>query len=112
MPDQPGPHFTLASVLAQRGQTTEAANERKKAGELTRMAVDRQRAIFATNTGSMLLLKNQITDAIVRYQEAVSSDPTYIEAHRGLATALARAGRTAEAEAERRKAIELAPTQP
>ena len=71
------------------------------------MAVNRQRATFATNSGSLLLQKNQITDAIERYQEAVSSDPTYIEAHRGLATALARAGRTAEAEAERQKACNL-----
>ena len=76
MPDQPGPHVTLAGVLAQQGQTAEAAAERKKAAELTRMAVNRQRATFATNSGSLLLQKNQITDAIERYQEAVSSDPT------------------------------------
>ena len=112
MPDQPGPHVTLAGVLAQQGQTAEAAAERKKAAELTRMAVNRQRATFATNSGSLLLQKNQITDAIERYQEAVSSDPTYIEAHQGLATALARAGRTAEAEAERQKAIQLDQAQP
>jgi protein O-GlcNAc transferase len=112
MPEQPGPHVTLASVLAQQGQSTEAAKERKKAAELTRMAVNRQRATFAANTGSMLLLKNQITDAIERYQEAVASDPTYIEAHRGLATALARAGRAAEADAERQKAVQLDQAQP
>ena len=112
MPDQPGPHVTLAGVLAQQGQSTEAAKERKKAAELTRMAVNRQRATFATNTGSMLLSKNQITDAIERYQEAVSSDPTYIEAHRGLANALARAGRTGEADAERQKAMQLGQAQP
>ncbi len=76
------------------------------------MAVNRQRATFAANTGSVLLLRNQITDAIERYQEAVSSDPTYVEAHRGLATALERAGRTAEAEAERQKAAQLEQGQP
>ena len=76
------------------------------------MAVNRQRATFATDTGSMFLLRNQMTVAIERYQEAVSSDPTYIEAHQGLANALARAGRTAEAEAERLKAVQLDQAQP
>src|SRR5216684_4301338 len=112
MPHQPGPHITLANVLAQQGRTTEALAERKKAADLTRVAVNRQRANFTANTGSMLLLKNQVTDAIERYQEAVSSDPTYVEAHRGLATALERAGRTAEAEAERQKAAQLEQGQP
>ena len=112
MPDQPGPHSTLAGILAQQGRTVEAAAERKKAADLTRIAVNRQRANFEANTGSMLLQKNQITDAIERYQEAVSSDPTYVEAHRGLATALERAGRTAEAEAERQKAAQLEQGQP
>ncbi len=112
MPNQPGPHITLASVLAQQGRTAEAASERKKAADLTRTAFNRQRATFEANTGSMFLLKGQFTDAIDRYQEAVSSDPTYVEAHRGLATALDRAGRTAEAEAERRKAAQFEQAQP
>lgn len=112
MPEQPGPHVTLAGVLAQQGQTAEAAAERKKAAELTRMAVNRQRATFATNRGGLLLQQNQITDAIESYQEAVTSDPTYSEGHRGLATALARAGRTAEAEAERQKAVQVDHAQP
>lgn len=112
MPNQPGPHVTLASVLAQQGRTAEAVSERKQASDLTRTAFNRQRATFAANTGSMLLLKDQVTDAIERYQEAVSSDPTYVEAHRGLATALERAGRTAEAQAERQKAAQLDQGQP
>jgi protein O-GlcNAc transferase len=107
MPDQPGPHITLAAVLAEQGKTAEAAAERKKAADLSRTAAYRQRATFAANTGNALLLKGQITDAIERYQEAVSSDPTYIEGHRGLAAALARAGRTSEAETEKQKAVEL-----
>jgi protein O-GlcNAc transferase len=112
MPDQPGPHSTLAGIFAQQGRTAEAAAERRKAAELTRAAVNRQRATFVANTGSMLLRKDQIADAIERYQEAVSSDPTYVEAHRGLATALERVGRTAEAEAERLKAVQLEQGQP
>jgi protein O-GlcNAc transferase len=87
MPQQPGPHVTLAGILAQQGRNAEAVAERKNAADLSRIAVNRQRATFATNTGRALLSKGQITDAIERYQEAVSSDPTYVEAHRGLAAA-------------------------
>jgi protein O-GlcNAc transferase len=112
MPNQPGPHITLASILAQQGRIADAAAERKKAADLARIAVNRQRATFAANTGSALLLKGQITDAIERYQESASSDPTYVEAHRGLAAALDRAGRTAEADAERQKAAQLDQAQP
>jgi protein O-GlcNAc transferase len=107
IPNQPGPHVTLAAVLAEQGRSAEATAERKKAADLTRVAISRQRATFAANTGNALLLKGQITDAIARYQEAVSDDPTYVEAHRGLAMALERAGRTVEAEGERNKAAQL-----
>jgi Flp pilus assembly protein TadD len=108
LPNQPGPHITLAGVLTDQGQKAEAAAERKQAAELTRVAVNRQRATFATNTGNMLLAKGQVADAIDRYQEAVTSDPSYADAHTALATALARQGRTAEAAAEREKAAAVA----
>jgi protein O-GlcNAc transferase len=79
---------------------------------LTRVAVNRQRATFATNTGNMLLAKGQVADALSQFQDAVDSDPDYADAHSGLATALARQGRTAEAAAEREKAAALEkPTQ-
>ena len=84
MPEQPDPHLTLAAVLAQQGQTAEAAAERKKGAELERVAMNRQRATVSTNSGNSLLKKGQVTDAIERYQEALSDDPNYAEAHRGL----------------------------
>ncbi len=112
MPDQPDPHLTLAAVLAQQGQTAEAAAERKKGAELERVAMNRQRATVSTNSGNSLLKKGQVTDAIERYQEALSDDPNYAEAHRGLADALERQGKTAEATAERQKADELEQPQP
>jgi Flp pilus assembly protein TadD len=111
-PQMPGPHITLAGVLAQEGKQPEAAAERKTAAELTRVAVNHQRATFATNTGNMLLEKGQIADAIARYQEALVNDPNFAEAHRQLAIALARSGRTAEAEIERKKAHDLNSPQP
>jgi Flp pilus assembly protein TadD len=99
-------------VFAQQGKQKEAAAERKTAADLTRVAVNHQRATFATNTGNMLFEKGQIADAIARYQEALANDPNFAEAHRQLAVALAREGRTAEAEIERKKADDLQPPQP
>jgi protein O-GlcNAc transferase len=107
LPAQPGPHVTLAGVLAEQGQQQQAAAERKKAADLTRTAVNRQRATFSTNTGNMLMQKGQIADAVEHYQDAVASDPGFAEAHAALASALARQGRGAEAAVERRKAEEL-----
>jgi len=57
-------------------------------------------------------LLHPIADAIARYQEALANDPNFAEAHRQLAVALAREGRTAEAEIERKKADDLNSPQP
>ncbi|HZD76797.1 MAG TPA: tetratricopeptide repeat protein [Acidobacteriaceae bacterium] len=48
-----------------------------------------------------------MADALSHFQDAVDSDPNYADAHSGLATALARQGRTAEAATEREKATAL-----
>ena len=112
LPDQPGPHITLAGVLQEEGQQGGAAAERRKAADLTRVAVNRQRAMFATNAGNALLNRGQIADAIERYQEAIGSDPNYAEAHRQLAAALQQQGRMAEAAAERQRADALTAQNP
>jgi protein O-GlcNAc transferase len=106
-PEQPDSHLTLATVLAQQGNAAEAAAERKKGAELERVLMHRQRATVSTNSGNALLQKGQLTDAIERFQEALSEDPNYAEAHRGLANALKRQGKREEAEAERQKAEKL-----
>lgn len=107
MPDQPDPHLTLATVLAEQGDAGGAAAERKKGADLERVTMKRQRATMSTNSGNSLLQKGQVADAIERYQQALSEDPDYADAHRGLAKALDRQGKKAEAEAERQKAEQL-----
>ncbi len=107
LPGQPGPRITLASVLAAEGKHEEAVALRKEAADLTRVAVNRQRAQFSTNAGNQLLARGQISDAVSRFQEAIAADPSDAEAHRQLAVALDRQGRSAEAGAERAKAVEL-----
>jgi Flp pilus assembly protein TadD len=108
LPNQPSPHISLAAILSQQGDRAGAAAERKKAAELSRLAVSRQRADFALDTGRALLKKGQVIDAVAQLQTAVDADPNYAEAHTALADALDRQGKGADAALERQKAKGLA----
>ena len=83
---------------------------RKEGAELARGAVSRQRANFAMNAGNQLMLRGQIADAIVRYQESIAADSAFAEPHLQLAIAYERQGRPSDAAAERVKAAELSRT--
>jgi protein O-GlcNAc transferase len=107
LPNQPSPHISLAAVLIQQGDPAGAVAERKKAADLSRIAVSRQRANFALDSGRTLLKRGQIADAVVQLQSAVDADPNYAEAHFALADALDRQGRSADAALERQKAQKL-----
>lgn len=112
LPDQPSPHINLASVLMAEGNKTEAIAERRKGAELTRIAVNRQKASFGIDSGALLLKQGKVADALAQYESAVAADPQFAAAHAGLATALERAGRKAEAAEERLKAAELSANAP
>lgn len=107
LPNQPSPHITLAAILSEEGDHAGAVAERKKAAELSRAAVSRQRANFALDSGKALLSRGQLAQAIVQLQTAVDADPTFVEAHMALANALAQQGRSADAAIERQKAQQL-----
>jgi Flp pilus assembly protein TadD len=109
MPDQPSPHIALASILVRQGDTQDAVSERKIAADLSRVAVNRQRANFSLDSGRLLLQRGQINEAITQFQAAVAADPNYAEAHIALAEALNREGRTADAALERQQAQKLSP---
>jgi protein O-GlcNAc transferase len=104
LPGQPDPHLTLAAVLVKQNQPADAATERRKAAELMRSNMNRQRAEVATNAGNSALRNNDVEGSITQFQDALSYDANYAEAHLGLAAALDRKGKTAEAAAERQKA--------
>ena len=106
-PGQPDPHLTLAAVFAKQNQPSEAAAERKAAAELMRAHMNRQRAEVATGSANSALKTGKVDDAIAQFQEALSYDASYAAAHLGMAEALERQGRTAEAAAERAKAAAL-----
>jgi protein O-GlcNAc transferase len=103
-PGQPDPHLTLATVLAKQNQSAEATAERKRAAELMRANMNRQRAEVATNAGNSQLKSGDVEGSITQFRDALSFDGSYAEAHLGLAAALDRQGKTAEAAAERQKA--------
>jgi protein O-GlcNAc transferase len=112
LPNQPSPHISLAAILIQQGDTAGAAEERKKAAALSRIAVSRQRANFALDSGRALLKRGQVADALVQFQAAVDADPSYAETHSALADALDRQGRSADAALERQKAQKLTEAAP
>jgi protein O-GlcNAc transferase len=109
LPQQPDPHLTLAAVLARQNKPEEAKAERAKAAGLMRANMNRQRAEVAAHSGTSLLQNGRVPEAIVEYQNAISFDPSYPEAHLGLADALDRQGKTTDAAAERQKAASIHP---
>jgi len=103
-PSQPDAYLTLASVLVKQHRPDEAVIERKKAADLMRAHMNLQRAEVATNAGNALLRSGDVAGSILQFQDALSYDPDYADAHLGLANALELQGKSAEAAAERQKA--------
>jgi tetratricopeptide (TPR) repeat protein len=111
MPRQADPHLTLAAVLVKQNLPVAATEERKKAAELMRTNMNRQRAEVATNSATSQLKDGNVQDAIAQFRDALGFDPDYAAAHAGLADALEKQGNAADAAAERRKAEELGKAQ-
>ncbi len=103
-PTQPDAYLTLASVLVKQNQPEEARMERKKAADLMRAHMNFQRAEVSTNAGNAALHAGDVAGAVLQFQDALSFDPDYADAHLGLARALDREGKTIEAAEERQKA--------
>lgn len=108
-PEQPDPHLTLANVLIKQNKLAEATEQRKLAASLMRSNMNRQRAEVATHTGENLLKSGDLTGAALQFHDALSFDPTYADAHLGLARVYDAQGKPTEAAAERSKIP--APTQ-
>jgi tetratricopeptide (TPR) repeat protein len=106
-PDQPDSYLLLAEVLVKLSQPAQAAADRKKAADLMRVNMNRQRAEVSSNSGNDLLKDGNVSEAVVEFRDALNFDPDYAEAHLGLANALQRMGNTVEAAAERQKAAAL-----
>ncbi len=103
VPQQPDPHLTLANVLIKQNKLAEATDQRKLAATLMRTNMNRQRAEVATHTGASLLKSGDLAGATVQFKDALSFDPTYADAHQGLAKVYDAQGKPTEAAAERAK---------
>jgi protein O-GlcNAc transferase len=106
-PGQPGNHITLAAIYAQQGRHEDAVAERKVAADLSRAAVNKQKSLFALDSGRTLLKQGHVDDAMKQLASAIASDPENAEAHLALADALAAQGKPADAAVERQRAATL-----
>ena len=66
--------------------------------------MNRQRAEVATHSGESLLKSGDVAGALIQFQDALSFDAGYREAHEGLARVYEAQGRRADSAAERAKA--------
>lgn len=107
-PDQPSLHIQLATLEQQAGDRAAAANDRKIAADLSRVAISQQRADFALRSGKALLQQNKVPEAIAQLNTAAQADPKSPEPHVLLADAYSRQGKQAEAAVERQRASSLA----
>lgn len=108
LPNQPGPHITLAAILAQEGDTARAASERKIAADLSRAAYAHQRATFALESGRALLKKGDLPGAVAQLQASTAAEPSLPEPHLLLAEALTQQHKPVDAALERKKAQDAA----
>lgn len=106
-PDQPSLHIQLATLEAQAGDKEAAAAERKIAADLSRAAINHQRASFALKSGRALLDQNQLNEAVYQLNTAAQADPKSPEPHQLLAEAYTRLGKAEEAKQETQRAQEL-----
>ncbi len=106
-PNQPGLHIQLAALYVRSGDPAGAAAERKRAADLSRLAMSQQRATFALNSGRALLAEGKLPEAITQLTAAAQADPSLADPHKLLADALARQGKSIEAARERLRAQEL-----
>jgi protein O-GlcNAc transferase len=100
-PAEADAHLTLATVLVKQNDLTQAREERSKAADLMRTAMNYKRAEVATHAGEGKLRAGDVPSAVSDFQDAISYDPGYAEAHLELAKALDRQGKTMEAAVER-----------
>src|SRR5437016_3224127 len=101
-------HQNIGAELLARGQLDDAAAEFHKVLELEpNFAQASKRAYFGLGTVSVR--KGKQDEAIKLFETTLKLDPAYGPAHNGIASALHRQGRLAEAIAEYERAVHLRP---
>jgi len=111
LPQQPDPRLTLAAVLIKQNRPAEATEQRRQAAILMKQNMNRQRAEVATHSGESLLKSGDLAAATVQFNDALSYDAGYADAHLGLAKIYDAQGKKSEAASERQKAAAATPPQ-
>jgi Flp pilus assembly protein TadD len=106
-PDQPSLHVELAALDAAAGRKDEAAAERKLAADLSRKAMNRQKASFALKSGKALLEQGKLPEAVIQLNNATAAEPDAAEPHLLLAEVYEKQGNAAAAANERKTAEAL-----
>jgi tetratricopeptide (TPR) repeat protein len=106
-PDQPSLHVELAALDTAAGKKDEAAAERKLAAEMSRKAMNQQKASFALKSAKALLDQGKVPEAVIQLNNAVAAEPASAEPHRLLAEAYEKQGNAAAAANERKTADSL-----
>lgn len=104
LPQQPDPHLTLAAVLVKQNKAAEATEQRRQAATLMKQNMNHQRAEVATHAGESALKSGDLATAALQFNDALSYEASYGDAHIGLAKIYDKQGKKTEAAAERQKA--------
>jgi Flp pilus assembly protein TadD len=97
-------HANLASVLAQKGEPVEAAEQNRKA-----LALESDNLIALSNLATLLVDRGGTGEAIRLYERAVAVNPKFVFGWFNLGNAYQKVGRVVDAEAAWRKAADLEP---
>lgn len=97
-------HANLASVLAQKGEPVEAAEQNRRA-----LALESDNLIALSNLATLLVDRGGTAEAIELYERAVDINPKFVFGWFNLGAAYQKLGRIADAEQAWRKAAALEP---
>jgi tetratricopeptide (TPR) repeat protein len=113
-PSRPNVHFRIGRTLLARAEGKSDDTDVKRAAEEFRaeLTIDPTNANSAYELGEICRKQGDASQARRYFEQAVTSYPSFEEAHVGLAAVLATQGETALAAEQLKKAVELNPEDP
>jgi Flp pilus assembly protein TadD len=103
-PHKARPHYNVGLIMAENGQTEEAARHYRRA-----LAIKPDSATFHTNLAIELMIQGDLESAIGHYQKALAIEPKFVYAHMNLGKALIKSGKREEGMAHLETAQHLKP---
>ncbi len=103
-PNNARAHYNLGAALTRAGQYDEAVHHFEEAARLDTHNELNGMAQFGLATAYAHMPGRQ-ADAVAAYRQALATNPNLVEAHYGLAAALAQSGQYQEAEGEMREVV-------